>query len=94
MIFGVQLKEQSYYSKYSEKIKDEEGKVVDKSETVYIPESMDKNRYRTGFVLSSGIIVAPNRRFSPFLEMLYNSVKSDWYRGGVYFNGGICFKIF
>lgn len=92
---GLSKNDYSSYREYTREIKNNvTGEIVEYYNDVIIPKSMDKRRYRNGFVMAPGIHFSPISHFDLFIEMQYNSIAADNYEGGVFLNGGIRVKVF
>jgi hypothetical protein len=95
--FKIGLSENDYstYREYIRKqIDNLTGETIDYFYEIMIPKSLDKHRYREGLVLASGIYLSPFSVIDLYVEMLYNSINSDSYEGGVFLHGGIRLKVF
>jgi len=92
---GLSKNDYSSYREYTREIKKNvTGEVVEYYNDVIIPKSLDKLRYRNGFVVAPGIHLSPISLFDFFVEIQYNSINGDNYEGGVFWHGGLRLKVF
>ena len=92
---GLSKNDHSSYREYTREVKNNvTGEIVEYYNDIIIPKSMDKRRYRNGFVMAPGIHFSPISHFDLFIEMQYNSIAADNYEGGVFLHGGLRVKVF